>query len=252
MKLSRALFLERKEEINLYFELLVDVIDNNGRLVFPLPKGATDETRRREKEITKDLTHTLKANGFLLLYNLVEATMTSAIEDIHQAIGADENIGIDDLLDPLRNRAIERFKPNSKHPPSHLAHPISKAMVRFWLEDHRQSAENERNPLFSGNVDARAIRGIAEMYGFSSDTDVEKTRDGARLVNVKSKRNDLAHGHIAFKDCGRDLVLSDLLAIKDEVINYLDCILANIEAYLAEGQYLRPKAEADGFRQMQN
>lgn len=236
---SRALFEERSAEITLYFELLNDLIDKDARLIFPLPLDAPADTPQRQKSIPKDLTHTLKANGILLLYNLMEATMATAIEDIHTQIEADPELGLDDLSEPLRRRALERFKPTSDGLAEHLRHPLSRSMLRHWLEDHRKSIKRAKNPLFSGNIDAKLIRDIAAMYGFSAQTDAEKTRNGGNLVKVMTKRNELAHGSLAFKECGTNLSFDELLRIKDEVINYLDGILSNIETYINQLQYLR-------------
>ena len=92
--------------------------------------------------------------------------------------------------------------------------------------------------LFSGNVDAREIRKIAEKYGFSYQTDSAKTKDGQSLVDIKDKRNDLAHGHKSFKEVGQGKTIEDLLKIKEEVIEYLRQILLNIAIYLENQEYL--------------
>jgi len=47
---------------------------------------------------------------------------------------------------------------------------------------------------FSGNVDARLLKSIAELYGFSILADKARTRDGVDLLTIKTTRNDLAHG----------------------------------------------------------
>lgn len=246
---TRELFDERSLEIHLYFDLLDDLIDKEARLIFPLPLNSPPETKPQEKSLPKDLTHTLKANGMLLLYNLVEATMTSAIEDIHNEIEANNDIGIDDLTEPLRRRAIERFRPTTEELATHLSHPLSQSMLRHWIDDHRKSAKREKNPLFSGNIDARMIREIAAMYGFSANTNSEKTQNGGNLVKVKKKRNELAHGSLAFKECGRELSFDELIRIKDEVIYYLGDILKNIETYLYELQYLnRPRTRQEQYQ----
>jgi hypothetical protein len=64
------LFLERliKEEIKLA------VLENNGI--------------QKIKSVNSDLAKTLKANGYLLLYNLVESTMRNAIEAIFDELSS--------------------------------------------------------------------------------------------------------------------------------------------------------------------
>ena len=56
------------------------------------------------------------------------------------------------------------------------------------------------------------------------------------------KRNDLAHGNKSFSEVGRLVSISDLLKIKDEVIEYIGQILRNIELYLNSKEYLDSSA----------
>ena len=91
--------------------------------------------------------------------------------------------------------------------------------------------------IFSGNVDAKKIKEIADKYGFSHQTDSKFTKNGAKLVTVKEKRNDLAHGEISFQECGKDYTIQDIIAIKNEVIKYLEEILNNIEQFLLQDKH---------------
>lgn len=242
MSISRATFEERKVEINLYFSFVQKIIDGPARLSFPPPHGSPPGTPSSEESISIDLTHTLKANGFLLLYNLVEATMCNAIEDIHDAITLAPHLGTDDLINCLHNVAMKSFNKGSSEITEHLPHLASRAILIYWLEAYKRAVNNDKNPLFSGNIDARKIRDVAEDYGFSSATDTATTRNGAKLVTVKSKRNDLAHGHIAFKECGQEISIDSIVEVKNEVIAYLDGILANIEQYIEREDFRRPAA----------
>lgn len=239
MSVTRDSFNERVTEIELYFSFVEEVIDRQAALIFPLPIGSKPRTKRKEKKIPIELTHTLKANGFLLLYNLVEATISNAIEEIHETIGSDPAVGTDNLNNSLIKTAMTRFKNGMMKITDHCKHPASQSLLRYWIDEHKDGVEREKNPLFSGNVDARKIRDVAADYGFSAETTKRKTKDGESLVTVKSKRNSLAHGHTAFNECGRGITMPALLAIKTEVIHYLDEILKNIEHYITNKAYLR-------------
>jgi hypothetical protein len=82
------------------------------------------------------------------------------------------------------------------------------------------------------------IKEIAKKYGFSYQTDFAKTKNGEKLVDIKDKRNDLAHGVKSFKEVGQGKTIEDLLEIKKEVIEYLRQILENIKTYLDNQEYL--------------
>lgn len=238
MSVTRTTFNDRCDEINTYFEFITDIIDQKASLIFPLPWGTSPETVRTEKTILIDLAHTLKANGFMLLYNLTEATMSNAIAEIHDTISSNPTLGSDDLNEQLSSRVIRKFHSGVMDITKHCANPVSISVLRYWLDEHQKGVDSNNNPLFSGNVDAKKIREIAEEYGFSHITNSSKTKAGKRLLEVKKKRNELAHGHVAFKECGQNMTLSELIEIKTEVIHYLDEILTNIEAYISNQNFL--------------
>ncbi|MCL7930977.1 MAE_28990/MAE_18760 family HEPN-like nuclease [Halomonas llamarensis] len=52
-------------------------------------------------KINRDLEKTLRSSGLLLIYNLVEATMSNAIDAIHKVIKAEE-VSYHDLSDKLK------------------------------------------------------------------------------------------------------------------------------------------------------
>lgn len=64
---------------------------------------------------------------------------------------------------------------------------IAKLVLKKWLEEHKKQVQADKNPLFSGNVDAQKIRDVASIYGFSSQTDRSKTHNGGNLVNIKKQ-----------------------------------------------------------------
>lgn len=75
---SRLLFDERMEDINDYLSFVALLINKRPNLVYQ-DENNVDVAQ----EIELDITHILKANAFIILYNLIEATISNAIEDIH-------------------------------------------------------------------------------------------------------------------------------------------------------------------------
>ena len=69
------LFEERRNEIELYFGLLEDVAERDAQLIF---------RDKQVKAMGLDLQHIPLSNAFLLLYNLVESTISGAIEAIYK------------------------------------------------------------------------------------------------------------------------------------------------------------------------
>lgn len=232
--ITKTFFTERKGEINAYFDFLENVVVNKAKLIINKPIKSSRAHKKVEIDIEIDLTHTLKANGFLLMYNLVEATLSAAIEEIHDCICADDHLGADELVESLTTQAISRVNKNIE-----TSSPISKSILQHWIDDHKSKVLQNKNPLFNGNVDGRVIKEVAKIYGFSADARGKTAKNGTTLVKVKTKRNELAHGKISFSDCGRDISIDELNQIQKEVIAYLEKILNNIEDYIENKSYLR-------------
>ncbi|HHR5857923.1 TPA: MAE_28990/MAE_18760 family HEPN-like nuclease [Providencia alcalifaciens] len=236
---SRILFDERANDIEEYFSFIGMLINKKPSLSYQ--DGSSIKTER----ISMDMTHILKSNTWILLYNLIEATISNAIEDIHDEILSNNSLSADLLCINLTKIALKNIDESTINDFDYGSFDASKIILDSWLKKHKSLVENNKNPLFSGNVDAKKIRKIADSYGFSFKTDKNKTRNGACLVNIKNSRNSLAHGSNSFREKGRETSIDELLKFKKEVIYYLDGILDNIESYIYAKKFLRQPITSD-------
>lgn len=216
-------FDERSKEVSQYFIFLKNLEQESIKLSMKGKRGT-----RQTKEISPDLLRTLKASGFLLLYNLVEATMRNAIESIFDEL-KNEGVTYDQIRPELKKIILKNLRKKNLND-IHLSIKLISVDII--------NAGFDRQDLFSGNIDARKIKNTAIEYGFSYVTDPMKTNNGADLLSVKTNRNDLAHGFKSFTEVGRDKTADELLAIKRNVVRYLRQILQNIEVYLRNREYL--------------
>ena len=216
-------FNTRVEEINKYF-LLLEGLDNETTKLVTI----ADSGKQSIRSIDSDLAKTLKANGFLLLYNLVESSMRNAIEAIFDELEM-KKVPFDSVRVEIKKVVLQNFKNRS---PDDIHTKIADISL-----DIITAGFNSRE-LFSGNIDRKEITRIARVYGFSCETDYSKTKHGENLYTVMKNRNDLAHGNKSFSEIGKDTSIEDLLRIKEEVIEYISQILRNIEKYLIEKEYL--------------
>lgn len=233
---SRILFIERMQDINEYFSFIELLINKKPVLSYK----DTPEAEAITSSVSIEMTHILKANAFIILYNLIEATISNAIEDIHSVLSLDTNLCLDTLNEKLTKMAFKNT--NMSNVIDFSGENVAKLILKTWLNAHKKLVDSNKNPIFSGNVDARKIKEVAEHYGFSSITDQQKTRNGYNLLPIKKARNDLAHGSESFRNKGRETSIDTLIEMKDEVFNYLDCILNNIQNYLDNKSYLRATA----------
>ncbi len=212
-------FDRRVMEIEIYFNFLENIINRNPKLFY-------SDTEKYEP-IDREMIKILKANGFLLLYNLAESSIKKAIEEIYIELN-NKNVAYEDIRTELKKIVLKNFKDCN----------INNLLMIENISIDIVSKCFDSEKIISGNLDARKIKDFAKNYGFSYQTDARITKNGDELLTVKNKRNDLAHGVFSFCDCGKDYTVEDILKIKKEVVSYLKEILGNIEKYIITEEYL--------------
>ena len=212
-------FEERKEEIESYFQLLESFMIHNAQII--LPDG-------KKHKIDIELAHILRANAFLLLYNLAESCISQGIEAIHIDIKSKQH-DYNNINSNIQKELIKHIK-NKVSPEAFISNANN---IAIDILSHYPSTRE----LFSGNLDAERIKKIANKYGFSYKTDARITRDGKKLETIRKKRNHLAHGFISFRECGKDYSIQDMITMKEETLEYLEQILKNIESFVMQEEY---------------
>lgn len=210
-------FKERVEEIESFFGFIQNV-DSDKTLLITKTNNPAYTSMERD-----DLLRTFKASAFLLLYNLMESTVCNAIEAIFDKLQTD-GITFDECCDSVKKIVIHNLKQHSSHNIVPELRDLAADIVTKTFK---------KNEIVSGNVDAKAIRKVADRYGFS-----HPAADGSSLQTIKSHRNDLAHGVKSFAEVGRVFSMKDMDRLKNEVINYLNALLASILIYLENKHYL--------------
>lgn len=216
-------FDERAKEVRKYFIFLKNLEQDSIQLSMTGMAG-----KNKIRKIDSELEKTLKASGFLLLYNLIESTMRNAIEAIFEEI-KNKKVSFDQVRPEIKIIIITNLK---KRKPDKILEKITAISVDII------EASFDKEDLFSGNIDGRLIKQISKNYGFSCRTDSRRTGNGDDLLTVKSNRNDLAHGVKSFAEVGKEKSPDELLKISKKVIRYLKEILQNIETYLTNQDYL--------------
>lgn len=219
MNSTLLLFEDRMSEIEFYYSIMVDIENGSGEI-------QTIDNSRFQR--------ILKSNLLLMLYNLVEACVASGLMEIYESV-KNSQIGYNELIDEVR-----MIWSNYEIGQLHLS-----GAGRKTYEEKVQTIINQvllnrpiilhlENRRFGGNLDARAIKELCDKHRIryvASD-------DGGCLRTVKDKRNNLAHGDESFGDCARDITLTDLEHIKDEVQKFIKGILDGMKIYYDNKCYL--------------
>ena len=189
----KQILRERENEIETYFSFLKIFL--------------------QEDNTDRELSKILRANLILMLYNLIESTISNAIECIHNSVHAN-NTSFDSLNVKFKKILIKNIK-EYQNPHDFVT------QINFLATDIVKKSFS-KNRISNGNIDNETISKLADNYGFSKNTCYTKTKSGICLKSIRAKRNDLAHGTFSFVEVGKDYSFDDLKSMKDETINYIN------------------------------
>lgn len=221
MDSTRFEYNKRLHEVEVYFETL-QLLDSGRCSIKCIDILGTEST----KEIDFELITILKANGFLLLYNLVESTVRKSIDAILNSIHS-SSVTFGELSDELRKIWVKQEGKNAT-----LDRIMS--IANNVLEKNLLSFRNDCINI-SGNIDAQEIRSILKQIGGN------EIKDGRRLKDIKDKRNCLAHGNYSFSEIGKDYTVNDLIDYKDDTKEYLSKVLDEMESYIENRKFLNSR-----------
>jgi hypothetical protein len=214
-----------KEKVN-HIELYLNFLKN-------IENGAFLCSNKNKQSVDNDLFKVLKANIFLLLYNLLESTVRQTVEFIHIEIN-NGNFRYSKIKQELKEIWIDykykRFKEKKSKDILNILNAIENDVFKVDYFEYKKASSSD----FSGNIDARKVRELSDKYAFTKNRRVK----GANLVRVKKLRNDLAHGNITFTECGKDYICKDLIKYKKEVVLFLKEYLNNVESYIKNKEFI--------------
>ena len=223
-------FEERTRELSAYFKF-IELIEKESAEI-SLPKKQTWKVRKVDDKILR----ILKANVFLLLYNLVEASIREGFVSVYKAMEID-GCSVKQLTPSLRKRWIDAafIQISAASANQDTYRNIARELVQGIADDVKATLD-VTDLKFGGNLDAAKIREVCEAHGVSHKT-TKRTQGGEKLLVVKNKRNVLAHGDLSFVECGRDYSVADLEKIKKQSFSYLKAILRNIDTFNANKRF---------------
>lgn len=215
------IFADRKSEIEFYFSVILDYNDNNTKVINTIDN--------------KKFFRIMKSNFILMLYNLVESTITNGFEEIYEDLKSN-NCTYNELIKEIQNiwrenKIREIYKPETilKTYTNRVENIVNDIINEVPITLHKGMI----NISISGNLNAKSIKDICNKHHIRYTVIDDKNI----LDNVKNNRNALAHGDVSFSKCSRDLTINDLENTKDTVINFLEGILKGMKEYCDGKKY---------------
>ena len=218
-------FNKRVSEIEKYMHFLEEVHLTDASIKYH--KG----DQIKEVTIDNDLQKILRGNFFILVYNLLEASIKQAIISIYGSLKTDK-VSYSKVKINYQKIWIKEHIGNKLVPSlNESIHTLVDSILKSSLLEFDDDKIN-----ISGSVDAKKIKEIAKTYGFSlsSKSKVENNK----MFIVKTQRNNLAHGDFSVGECGGGYTVKDLSEIKESVVEYLLCVLKDVDTFIVNKEYL--------------
>lgn len=206
------IYNERKKELDLYYAALVEIENNK------IEKENNVNHNKFIHIYNADFSKILKSNFILLIYNLIEAVIVNAFQDIYNNIKKEKcnyNLIIPEIKNLWSKKQLKLKENKNKN-----KHEIIDTIINDIIELSKEHIEKK------GNFDDNVIRSICKEHGIKYSK-----CDGSKLGFVKNNRINLAHGIMSFSECGRDLTTNDLKEIMDSVLKFIESILNDMKEY---------------------
>jgi len=231
--LIREEFEKRVEEINSFYEIL-NIIEKDR------PKIMARDIHSDENlilPISPSKIDTLRSTSYLLLYNLIESTVYNAITSIFDEI-KDNGLRYFDIIEDVQKYWLNNlYKHDDKKKKETVIETIMSIANKIFT-DTIALASNEIN--YGGSLDARTIFATAKSMQINIDNVrriYDNTIHGQVLIDIKKKRNWLAHGEKSFIEVGSSSTFSQLNEAKNYVCDFLGEFINSVEEYITNKHY---------------
>jgi hypothetical protein len=167
----------------------------------------------------------LKSSLILMVYNVVEGTMSNLLTELFDFI-VKNKLSIDRLPQRLQDTMYTYHLKEIGNSPKRLKQFSESDGIT--LSNISYLEINKYLKLFSGNLDSRSIKEISHKLGITLPDSI----DEPSLLQVKNSRNKLAHGEKNFCNMCQDITLSEMKKLCEKVEVYLERVTSTYEDFL--------------------
>ncbi len=228
----------RKKEINNFIELMKflegkKIREEENELSFD------DFFYEGETQITlsyQELINILKSNLSLMIYNIIEYTVSGLVDCIYDEIRV-HSLAYIDVNESIRALWRKTILKSVRDPGANFntflkknEEIINNILLNTTLDIHA------RESLPAGNLDGISIKETFESHGIQISTSSPNFRPDI-LENIKVNRNNLAHGAVSFVDAVRDDSIQDFEKYTRFITLFLEELIETVEEYIKRGCY---------------
>lgn len=235
----KSTYESRKREILKFIELM-DFLEN--KKMYPSENEVSFEDffyadNKRIQLSYQELINILKANVSLMIYNIVEFTVSGLIDCIYDEIKM-QSLSYVDVSESIRKMWRKVVLKATKDPKANFDTFVRK---NEEIIDHILSKQPlnicAKDCLPAGNLDGISIKKTFEMHGIRIKTGSENFRPDI-LENIKEKRNNLAHGSVSFVEAVRNNGIKDINKNARFVCLFLEELIDTVDEFIKSKQYI--------------
>ena len=231
----REEFEKRIAEINSFYEIL-HIIELESPRISAYNLNL-EEAREESLPINSSKIDTLRSTAYLLLYNLIESTVYNSVVTVFDQI-SDNGLKYFDIVEEVQKYWLNNlYKHDDKKKKETIIGTIMNVAIQIF-NDTITLASNEIN--YGGSLDAQTIFDTAKSMRIdiaNIHRMYDKNTHGQTLIDIRQKRNWLAHGEKTFIEVGSSSSFPQLLEAKNYVFDFLTAFIVSVENYITRQQY---------------
>lgn len=234
----KGTYENRKKEINNFIELMkffegkkIRVEENEVSFDEFFYEGETQIALSYQ-----ELINILKSNLSLMIYNIIEYTVSGLVDCIYDEIRV-HSLAYIDVNESIRKLWRKTILKSARDPGANFNTFLKKneeiiniILLNTTLDIHAKES------LPSGNLDGISIKETFESHGIQISTNSPNFRPDI-LGNIKTSRNNLAHGAVSFVDAVRDDSIQDFEKYTRFITLFLEELIETVGEYIQRGCY---------------
>lgn len=183
------------------------------------------------------LINILKSNLSLMIYNIIEFSVSNLLDGLYTKIFA-QRLTYDDVSKELKNLWHEAQYRGSRDPNASFNTFINKSKyIVDWITGKKPLQKiSPKNTMPGGNLDGTALEKVFKSHGIEINSKSPNYRPDI-FNNIKINRNNLAHGSFSFSDALKDSSISDLKKKSEFVLNFIDELVITVKEYAEKESY---------------
>lgn len=182
------------------------------------------------------LINILKSNVSLMIYNIIEYTVTNLIDSIYDEIRIN-HLSYIDVNDSIRSLWRKTILKSVNDPNANFSTFLKKneEIISAILSNNELNM-CAKNTLPGGNLDGNSIKETFESHGIRVRTNSRNYRPDI-LIGIKENRNNLAHGSVSFVEAMREDSIDDIKTSEILVVGFLEELIETVSTYIEEQKY---------------